>query len=276
MDQRARLDGQVAVVVGASRGIGRAAAVRLASAGATVAVVARGRAGLEETAAAARSGGAEVVAFEADAADWESVAHAAENVARTLRPPNIVVFTAGVLEPVGECWEVDPRQWADNIKIDLVGAFHTARAFLPAMVERGSGTLIFTSSGAAVHTVPGWSAYCAAKAGLDHFVHNLAAELDERGTSVRAHILYPGITDTRMQEEIRTMNESRFPDVGRFREYHRRGLLRPPEEPAVLIWWLATPMAADLRGKVANMDDPVILRRVSRDLGLPQFSTHSR
>jgi NAD(P)-dependent dehydrogenase (short-subunit alcohol dehydrogenase family) len=64
-------------------------------------------------------------------------------------------------------------------------AFYTARVFLSAMVERGSGTLIFTSSGAAVHTEPGWSAYCAAKAGLDHFVRNLAAELHERGSFVR-------------------------------------------------------------------------------------------
>jgi len=106
MDKRACLDGQVAVVVGASRGIGRAAAVRLASAGAAVALISRGRAGLEETAAAARSGGAEVVAFEGDAADWESMAHAAEDIARTLWPPNIVVFTAGVLGPVGDCWDV--------------------------------------------------------------------------------------------------------------------------------------------------------------------------
>jgi NAD(P)-dependent dehydrogenase (short-subunit alcohol dehydrogenase family) len=276
MDPRARLDGQVAVVVGASRGIGRAAAVRLASAGAAVAVISRGRAGLQETTAAVRSKGADVVALEGDVASWGSMLQAAEHVAQALGPPNIVVFTAGVLEPVGECWEVDPGKWAANIQVNLVGAFHTARAFLPAMVERGSGTLIFTSSGAAVHTEPGWSAYCAAKAGLDHFVRNLAAELHERGSFVRAHIFYPGIVDTGMQEEIRQMNESRFSDVARFREYQRRGLLRPPEEPAVVVWWLATPMAADLHGQPASIDDPAILGRISRDLGLPRFSPSGR
>jgi NAD(P)-dependent dehydrogenase (short-subunit alcohol dehydrogenase family) len=268
----ARLDGQVAVVTGGGRGIGRAVAMRLAEAGARVMVTARTEAEIEETAEDIRAGAGVARAFPADVSDWHEVRRLVRETERAMGSADVVVVNAGVVEPVGDTWEVDPHGWEKNVTINLTGAFYTARAFLPSMVARDTGVLIFTSSGAATHPVVGWSAYCAAKAGLDHFVRNLAAELDERGLSIRVHTFYPGVVDTSMQKRIRQKSEETFPGVSKYRRYHETGVLRPPEEPAALVWWLATPMAAEFHGRTVSIDDPETRRRLAEDLGIPQFS----
>ncbi len=268
----ARLDDQVAVVTGGGRGIGRAAAMRLAAAGASVMVAARTASEIRATAEQIRQQGDSAQAFPADVSDWDTVLQLVEATEDAFGPADIVVANAGVIEPVGDMWDVAPERWARNLTINLTGAFYTARAFLPAMVKRDRGVLIFTSSGAATHPVAGWSAYCAAKAGLDHFVRNLAAEINQRGLSLRTHTFYPGIVDTSMQRKIRSKSEEDFPQAGQFRNYHEQGHLRPPEEPAALIWWLATPMASAFHGRPVSLDDPDIRKRISDDLGLPVFS----
>lgn len=270
--QEARLDGQIAVVTGGGRGLGRATAIRLAEAGVTVMVGARTESEIEETAEKIRAGGGSAQAFPVDVSEWQAVLELARETERAFGPADIVVANAGVIEPVGDTWTVDPRVWRKNLSVNLIGAFYTARAFLPSMVDRDAGILIFTSSGAATHPVAGWSAYCAAKAGLDHFVRNLAAELDGQGLSVRAHSFYPGIVNTSMQKRIRQKSKEEFQRVDRFRRYHESGALRPPEEPAALVWWLATPMAAEFHGRPVSIDDPETLRRLSEDLGVPRFA----
>ncbi len=266
-----RLEGKVAVVTGGGRGIGRATALKLAEAGASVVVAARTRTQIEETAALIRDSGRRALAVPTDVSDWQSVAQLAEETERAFGPADIVVVNAAVIHPIGDSWELPPDLWAQNIQINLIGAFYTVRAFLPAMVERDEGVLVFVSSGAASHPIPGWSAYCAAKAGMDHFAANLVEELALRQVGVRIHVLYPGIVETAMQEEIRRQPLGRFPLVEKFRAYHEAGWLRPPEEPATLIWWLTTPMAADLHGQIVSIDDEAIRRRISRDLGIPPF-----
>lgn len=268
----ARLDDQVAVVTGGGRGIGRAAAIQLAEVGASVMVTARTASEIEETAEQIRQDGGSAQSFPADVSDWEEMLQLAKATEEAFGPADIVVANAGVIEPVGNTWEVSPDRWAKNLTINLTGAFYTARAFLPAMVERGEGVFIFTSSGAATHPVAGWSAYCAAKAGLDHFVRNLASEVDQHGLPLRAHTFYPGIVDTSMQRHIRGKSEDDFPRSDQFRDYHEEGWLRPPEEPAALIWWLATPMASDFHGQPVSIDDPDIRRRMADDLNLPVFA----
>jgi NAD(P)-dependent dehydrogenase (short-subunit alcohol dehydrogenase family) len=272
MQDEARLNGKVAVVSGGGRGIGRAAAALLARAGAAVVVAARTVQQVEETAEAIRQDGGRALAVPADVSDWSAVQRLAEETKRAFGPADIVVANAGIITPVGDTWEVEPEDWARNLNVNLTGAFYIARAFLPAMVERQSGILIFVSSGAATHPVSGWSAYCAAKAGLDHLARNLAAEVDQRGLSIRVHALYPGIADTAMQERIRGMSEDQFSQTARFRAYHADGWLRPPEEPGTLILWLATPMAADLHGQVVSMDDATIRNRIAADLSVPLFA----
>lgn len=267
----ARLDDRIAVVTGGGRGIGRAAAIQLAEAGASVMVTARTPSEIRETVKQIRQQGGSAQAFPADVSDWDAVIKLAQETKRAFGPADILVANAGVIEPVSDTWEVAPDRWAQNLSINLVGAFYTARAFLPAMVERDRGVLIFTSSGAATHPVAGWSAYCAAKAGLDHFVRNLAAEIDQRGLSLRAHTFYPGIVDTAMQRHIRGKSEEDFPRADQFRSYHEHNRLRPPEEPAALVWWLATPMASAFHGKPVSIDDPDIRERMADDLGLTPF-----
>jgi NAD(P)-dependent dehydrogenase (short-subunit alcohol dehydrogenase family) len=268
---QARLDGKVAVVTGGGRGVGRAAAITLARAGADVIVTARTAAEIEETAQQIAGDGGRARAIPADVSDWPAVEQLARETAQAFGPADIVVANAGVIHPVGDTWEVAPEDWAQNLQINLVGMFHTVRAFLPGIVERGHGVLILTSSGAAAHPVPGWSAYCAAKAGLDHFARNLTAEIDQRDLPIRIHVFYPGIVATAMQQEIRQVSEREFSRVTQFRSYHEQGWLRPPEEPAALIWWLATPMAAELHGQVVSIDDAAIRRRLAQDLGLAPF-----
>jgi NAD(P)-dependent dehydrogenase (short-subunit alcohol dehydrogenase family) len=265
----ARLDGQVAAVTGGGRGIGRATAITLAQAGASVIVTARTASEIEETAAQIRQEGGSAQAFPADVSDWDAMVRLAAETQRVFGPADVVVANAGVIEPVGDTWEVEPHDWARSLSINLTGTFYTVRAFLPRMVARGQGVLIFTSSGAATHPVAGWSAYCAAKAGLNHFVRNLAAEIDQRELDIRVHTFYPGIVDTAMQGRIRGKSAETFPGAEKYHSYYEQGWLRPPDEPAALVWWLATPMAAEFHGKAVSIDDPSIRRRMADDLGLP-------
>ncbi|WP_170161483.1 SDR family NAD(P)-dependent oxidoreductase [Desulfosoma caldarium] len=125
-----------------------------------------------------------------------------------------------------------------------------------------------TSSGAATHPVAGWSVYGAAKDGLELFGKTLAEESREACFNLRVHLLYASIVDTAVHEWIRHMT---FSAVEEFRGYERSGLLRPLEEPAALIWWLATSFARDTLDRVAAVDDGNVRRRLASNLGLPLF-----
>ena len=269
--EAARLDDRAALVTGGGRGIGRAAAIQLAHAGADVVVTARTMDELEETVETIAQEGGRARAIPADVSEWAAMEELAEKAEAAFGPTDIVVANAGIIAPVGNTWEVAPDEWARNVEVNLTGVYYTARAVLPGMVARRRGTLIFVSSGAATHPVRSWSAYCAAKAGVDHFARTLTAEIDGEELPIRVHFLYPGIVATGMQQKIRSISEEDFPLVHKYRGYHQQGWLRPPEEPATLIWWLATPMAEDFHGEAVSIDDPRIRDRMARDLESEPF-----
>jgi NAD(P)-dependent dehydrogenase (short-subunit alcohol dehydrogenase family) len=188
-----RLAGQVALVSGGSRGIGRAVALAFAREGARVALLARGRAELEHLAAAIEADGATALAISGDAAEEATAGRAVEAVlARFGRLDCLVTAQgAGVFGPL-ETFRV--ADWESMLRANLTATYLMCRAALPPMLAAGRGTIIAVVSLAAVRAIPGCAAYTASKAGVLGLVRALAAEV--RGRGLRVAALSPGAVDT--------------------------------------------------------------------------------
>src|SRR5919107_377854 len=124
------------MITGASRGIGRAIAIRFAAAGMSVALLARDADGLAETLESARESGGRGEAYVADVADERSVTAAHERCVADLGPVEVLINNAGLPGPTGPMWEVDSREWWATQEVNLRGTVNCARAVLPGMVER--------------------------------------------------------------------------------------------------------------------------------------------
>jgi NAD(P)-dependent dehydrogenase (short-subunit alcohol dehydrogenase family) len=179
-----------AFVTGASSGIGLATARAAAAAGARVALFARRLNVLKEHAAALGEG---AFALRGDVRELRSMEIAADHVRKKFgAPADVVVVNAGTVA-TGAIAAMDPEKWNDVIQTNLTGAFYTARAFLPGLLE-GPSDLVFVASVAAYQTWPEWGAYCASKWGLLALAKSLAAEV--RGKGVRVTVIAPGAVDT--------------------------------------------------------------------------------
>jgi NADP-dependent 3-hydroxy acid dehydrogenase YdfG len=180
-----------AVVTGASSGIGAATALVLAAAGHPVALGARRAERCEEVAAQVREGGGEASVHPLDLTDAESVADFARAVTADLGDIEVVVSNAGAVAP-GTTHEVDTERFARELDLNILGAHRLVRAFVPGMVERRRGDLVFVSSDVAVRPRPFMSSYAAGKWGLEGMAQAMQMELE--GTGVRASIVRPGPT----------------------------------------------------------------------------------
>ena len=251
------LHGRNALVTGGGRGIGRATALLLAQCGARVVVTARSSE-IDTVAAEIVAAGGDALAVPADVAREDHVRRLVDNAGDV----DILVNNAGVIWPIALLAEADPEAWSGSIAINLTGVFLTMRAVLPGMIARDWGRIVNVSSGAARGTTAGWSAYSAAKAGVEAMTSVTSRELADR--DIRVVGVRPGIVDTEMQVEIRSSGEEQFTreNVDRFRGYKERGLLRPPEHPARLIVWLLGDDAAEYNGTTVALDDPEIAAKV--------------
>ena len=273
MNQTKLLENKVAIVTGAGRGIGRAAALALAEAGADVVVAARSPRAIEAVAAEIRAHGGQALAIPTDVSDPAGVDLMVRQTLRASGRIDLLINNAGVLAPIGRTWEVPPLIWQRNVLVNLSSVFLCANAALPHMINQEPqgpqgglrGKIVNISSGAANHVVPGWSAYSAAKAGVDQFTRVLAAEVEPYAITVNS--AYPGVVDTQMQAEIRHTDPERFPDQQRFERYYRMGQLRPPEEVARFLLWLCSPFTDGMTGQIVRIDDEAIRQRVAQDLG---------
>ena len=197
----ARLAGRIALVTGASRGIGRAVALRFAAEGAEVICVARTEGALEELDdEIARAGGKAVLAPQ-DLTDFEAIDRMAAGVAQRYGRLDILVGNAGEigggLAPVGH---LEPRHFARAFDVNVTANYRLIRAFDPLLRRSQAGRAIFVTSGVTRGVFPYWGAYAASKRALEGLVLTWAAEI-ERITAIKANLLDPGIVATRMRAQ---------------------------------------------------------------------------
>ncbi len=201
------LAGRVVLVTGSSRGIGAEVAVKAAAEGAVVAVhYHRSAEGAQRTLERARGAGGEAERFAADIRDGGQAEGLVAQVIERFGRVDGLVNNAG-LTLVGPFLEIEPAAWDEVIRTDLTAAFHTCRAALPGMVERGSGTIVNLASRLGQIGVAETAAYSAAKAGLIGLTRALAREFGPRG--IRVNAVAPGVTETDMTTELVDSEEGR-------------------------------------------------------------------
>jgi NAD(P)-dependent dehydrogenase (short-subunit alcohol dehydrogenase family) len=251
------LHDKVVLVTGASRGIGEAAAVALAKAGAAVMLAARDGARTPSVTARIEGAGGKAASAVCDVSDYASVASVVADTLARFGRLDALVNNAGVIEPIGPVGTADPAAWARSIGINLVGAFHCIRACLEPMRAAGGGTIVNVSSGAAHRPMEGWSAYCTGKAGLAMLTRAVALEHAAEG--IRVFGFAPGTIDTDMQVTIRASGVNPISKIP-------RADLAPVDHPARAIVYLCSTDADDLAGQELSLRDADLRRRVGLDL----------
>lgn len=244
------LAGQVAVVTGASGGIGQAVAVALSRQGAAVAALARNKEGLTQTVATA-AGGAPVRAYACDLGTSEALAVAMEEVTHDLGPPTILVNNAGQRQSFATVGEIQEQAWRAAMDANLDWAFRLSRMLLPVMQRSGGGAILNIGSVAGERPIPRIAAYSAAKAALHALTRSIAREY--AGEGIRANALAPGWIATPMNVELRTdpANREALESITAMIPMGRFGTV---DEIAGIATVLVSPAASYLTGQVICVD----------------------
>ncbi len=249
-----KLQGQVAIVSGAGRGIGAATARLLAQAGAAVVLTARGADEIEAVATSIRADDLRALAIPADVTDVEQLEAVVQGALDEYGRVDILVNNAAVIWPLEPIFDVDPDEWAYTILTNLVGPFNLVRYVLPFMLEQSYGRIVNLSSSAAQKPIAGASAYCASKAGLDMLTRTLALEVT--GTPLTVNSFDPGMVDTDMQADIRSVDaEDLGIDLSLWHKAYDQGKLRTPASVAAGIYWLVGPWSRNESGHFFSYGD---------------------
>jgi NAD(P)-dependent dehydrogenase (short-subunit alcohol dehydrogenase family) len=207
-----------------------------------VAALARSTPEVEETAILIRQqfGIGRSLAIRADVSREQDVLLAFDTVRKRWGGVDILVNNAGGMGATRPVMILSFQEWQQTLDVNLNGTFLCAREALKDMIPRRWGRIVNVSSAAAAIAVPGMSPYAVAKAAVEHFTRQVAAEAGQYG--VLAVCLRPGVIDTRMQEEMRSRPpDSISPELrAAFKSYKERGLLVPPERPARMIAYLCS------------------------------------
>jgi len=242
---RVDLGGQVALVTGASRGIGKAIALRLAACGASIAAVARTLPGLDGVLAQVREAGGTAEGYAADVANSADVNRVVEAVEAKFGKIHVLVNNAGVTRD-GLMLRMEEDAWQEVIDTNLKGTFLFSKAVGMLMMRARYGRIINISSVAGLVGNPGQANYSASKAGVIGFTQTVARELGSRGITVNA--VAPGFITTdmtdKLPEKIKAEVKDRIPA--------RR--LGEPDDIADLVCYLAGPGASYLTGQVIAVD----------------------
>jgi 3-oxoacyl-[acyl-carrier protein] reductase len=242
-----KLDGKIALITGASRGIGRGIALELAREGADVVVNYRRDAhAAEETVSAIAALGRTAIPIQADVADWPQVQAMVEQALQRFDHLDIVVANSGVASRVQPVWDLDVEHWHKVIGVNLHGVFYTCKATAKHLVDRRQGTIVLISSVGADMCGPLGAPYYVAKAGVNALTKSLAKECAPAG--VRVNCIAPGVVMTDMGE--------------RMLKFHGEALLSTiplgrPGQPADIgraTVYLASDDASFVTGKILRVD----------------------
>jgi NAD(P)-dependent dehydrogenase (short-subunit alcohol dehydrogenase family) len=243
------MSGAVAVVTGASRSIGRAVALGLAEAGATVALLGRDTSALDAVSReiSAMPASKPALPVSCDVSDPDAVESAIGHCANAIGPPDVLVANAGIFQEWMPSEELPLDEWDRVMAVDLRGVWACCRAAGRLMLERGSGRIVTVSSIAGIDNLPRMAAYNAAKAGVISLTRTLAIEWAGRG--VRVNCVVPGYIERDvepLQDDTATYRgiEERTP-LGRFGQ---------PREVAMAVLFLASDMASFVVGGTLVVD----------------------
>lgn len=251
------LENKVAIVTGASAGIGNATARLFAKEGAAVVVAARREGELEALVNSIRSEGGQALAVVGDIGDESFARNVVEQALERFGRLDVAFNNAGILGAMGPVTDMSLADWNQVIATNLTGAFLAAKYQLPAMLSGGGGSLVFTSTFVG-HTagMPGMAAYAASKAGLIGLTQVLASEYGAQ--NIRVNALLPGGTDTEAAKQFASTPEAR----AFVSNLHAMKRIAKPEEIAQSALYLASNASSFTTGSAFLVDGGVSINRV--------------
>ena len=238
-----RLDGKTAVVTAAAHGIGRATALAFGAAGAKVVCSDIDSDAVEATALAINDAGGQAIAFTADVGELAQMQALAAQAVEAYSGIQVMLFGAAVQDAAATVIDLEPEVWNRVLNVNLSGAYHAAKAVLPAMIDAGGGSIILIASQLGSVALPSRPAYCATKGALIQLAKVMAA--DHAAQNIRVNTLSPGAVETdRLLLRFPNMEEARV-SMG---PKHLLGRLGLPNEIAAAAVFLASDASSFMTG----------------------------
>ena len=257
-----QLKGQVAIVTGGGRGIGRAIALKFAGEGAAVVVTARSENEVRQVVAEIQKAGGKASAVVADVGRESDCAKIVSATREAFGAIHVLINNAGIFGPVRPVEEISAREWDDVMAVNLRGPFILSQLVLPEMYARGSGSIVNISTVAAKTAFPLNSTYAASKAGMLGLTRSIAAEGARKG--VRANAICPGpVTETKMSQDLTREFAARFQSQGdevlkRMIEGLLQGRPQTADEIASAALFLASAQSSAITGQTLNVDGGMV------------------